>query len=81
MSQRKKQIQAYLSVASMGAVDSLRKKFKAVELSESAAANVLIERSISLQAENKRLKGEILDLQSEIATQLRMNSIMKSGEK
>jgi len=61
MTPRKKQIQAYLSVASMGAVNDLRTKFKALELSESAAVNVLIERSINLEK-------EVIDLREELGT-------------
>lgn len=63
-----KPIQTFLSDKSKKEVEKVMEKFKAVNLSKSGAINTLVERSISLQAENKRLRGEVLDLQSELGT-------------
>jgi hypothetical protein len=63
-----KPIQTFLSDISKKAVEKVMEKHKAANLSKSGAINTLVERSIRLQAENKRLKGEILDLKSELGT-------------
>ena len=63
-----KPIQTFLSDTSKKAVEKVMEKHKAANLSKSGAINTLVEMSVSLQAENKRLKGVILDLQSELGT-------------
>ena len=65
MSQRKNQIQTYLSVESMARVEKFvatRGRSK-IKTSISSAANELIERCIELEAEVKELKSELGFLQ------------------
>ena len=54
----KKQVQAYLSQASERRVDEIREKYSDLDLSESGAVNLLIEKLIRL--EKKVSKNEII---------------------
>jgi len=63
-----KPIQTFLSDISKKAVEKVMEKHKAANLSKSGAINTLVEMSVSLQAENRKLRGEVLDLQGELGT-------------
>ena len=75
MTPRKKQIQAYLSVASMHMVESQRERFKVANMSESSAVNSLIERLIVLESEVIDLREELGTLQDNNQQEMREGGI------